>query len=197
MPVFLWVVGPESGRIPAPPSGENYAFAIVGVGGGRPFTSNSCTGTEVAAATGDSNITNVALYFNTGYAGAYGRNINSACANDAIGYPYTVFNGIKGDHALPAAQKAREIGCSEALFAKTNAPTVAPTMWWADVETGNSLSTNTSVNDALSHAMQAGGVLRSFYSYTSAWNKIAGQALLRRQRRAGAGSPSLVTPSTG
>ncbi len=49
--------------------------------------SNSCAGTEVAAATGDSNITNVALYLNTGYTGAYGRNINSACANDAIGYP--------------------------------------------------------------------------------------------------------------
>ena len=117
MLVFLSVVGPESGRILAPPGGENYTFAIVGVGGGRSFTSNSCAGTEVAAATGDSNITNVALYFNTDYSGGYGRNINSACANDAIGYPYSVFNGIRGVHALSAAQKAWEIGCSEALYA--------------------------------------------------------------------------------
>ena len=194
MPVFPWVVGPESGCILAPPSGENYAFAIVDVGGGRPFASNSCSDAEASAATGDSNMTNVALYFNTGY----GRNINSACANDAIGCPsYSVFNGIKGVHALSAAQKAWEIGCSEALYAKTKLPAVAPTMWWADVETDNSWSTNTSVNDALSYAMQAGVALRSFYSYTSAWNKIAGQALLRRQRRAGAVSPLLVTPSTG
>lgn len=52
-------------------------------------------------------------------------------------------------------------------------------MWWADVETGNSLSANASVNDfaidALSYAMQPGVALRSFYSYTSAWNKVAGK----------------------
>ncbi len=82
-------------------------------------------------------------------------------------------------HALSAAQRAWEIGCSEALYAKTKPPAVTPTMWWTDVETGNSWSTNTYVNDfaidALSYAMQAGVALRSFYSYTSALNKVAGK----------------------
>ena len=163
--------------VPAAPPNTTYTFAIVGVGGGRPFTSNNCAGTEVAAATSDLNITNVALYFNTGYAGAYRRNINSTCANDAIGDPYSVFYGIKG-HALSVDQTAWEIGCSEALYAQTNPPIKAPTMWWADVETGNSWSTNISLNDftidGLSYAMQASGVLGGFYSYTTAWNKIAG-----------------------
>lgn len=162
--------------VPAAPNGENYSFAIVGVGGGRPFTSNSCAGAETLAAT-QFGISNVALYFNTGYAGAYSRNITGACVTDAAADPYGVFTGLKG-HALSADQEAWEIGCSEALYAQANAPAVTPTMWWADVETGNSWSTNTSLNDftidGLSYGMQAGGLLGGFYSYTSAWSKIAG-----------------------
>ena len=167
------------GTEPAAPPGESYTFAIVGVGGGRPFTSNSCAGTEAATAAGVG-IANVAYYFNTGYAGAYGRDINSTCSSDVSnGNDDGVFAGIKG-HVLAQDQKAWEIGCSEALYAQANAPAPAPTMWWADVETGNSWSTNTALNDfvidGLSYQMQqaptAGGA--GIYSYTSAWDKIAG-----------------------
>lgn len=167
--------------VPTAPAGDTYTFAIVGVGGGRPFTSNSCASTEVAAATYNG-ISNIALYFNTGYSGAYGRNIDSACTTDvSTGADDGVFLHLKG-HALSADQHAWEIGCSEALYAQLNAPTsVTPTMWWADVETGNSWSTNTSLNDfaidGLSYQMQttqtSGG--GGFYSYTSAWAKIAGK----------------------
>lgn len=167
--------------VPTAPVGDTYTFAIVGVGGGRPFTSNSCASTEVAAA--KKGISNIALYFNTGYSGAYGRNIDTAtCAADVSnGTDDQVFAGITG-HALSTDQKAWEIGCSEALYAQANAPTsVTPTMWWADVETGNSWSTNTSINDfaidGLSYQMQKAGTSGGggFYSYTSAWTKIAGQ----------------------
>lgn len=90
-----------------------------------------------------------------------------------------VFVGIKG-HALTRDEQAWEIGCSEALYAQAHAPTQAPTMWWADIETGNSWSTNTGLNDfvidGLSYQMQqvstTGGA--GTYSYTSAWTKIAG-----------------------
>lgn len=121
---------------------------------------------------------NIALYFNTGYSGAYGRNINSTCANDvSAGNDDNVFGTVRG-RTLSQDQNAWEIGCSEALYAQANAPAITPTMWWADVETGNSWSTNTSLNDftidGLSYQMQQGGVLGGFYSYTSAWTKIAG-----------------------
>lgn len=170
------------GTVPAAPSGDTYTFAIVGVGGGRPFTSNSCAAAEVAAAARDS-ITNIALYFNTGYSGAYARNIDSACTTDVSnGNDDGVFAGISG-HALSADEQAWEIGCSEALYAQANAPTT-PSMWWADVETGNSWSTNTALNDfaidGLSFQMQQAGTSGGggFYSYTSAWTKIAGQNFL-------------------
>ena len=56
------------------------SFAIIGVGGSRPFTSNSCASTEIAAAAAVTSITNIAYYFNTGYAGAYGRDTSSTCS---------------------------------------------------------------------------------------------------------------------
>ncbi len=161
---------------PSAASGTTYTFAIIGIGGGRPFTSNTCASAETATATG-SGITNISYYFNTGYAGAYAKSILKPCATEAASGADGVFAGLAG-HALKADQQAWEIGCSEALYAQDNAPTVAPTMWWADVETGNSWSTNTTLNDftldGLSYQMQTGGAIGGFYSYGSAWNKIAG-----------------------
>lgn len=171
--------------VPTAPAGETYSFAIVGVGGGRPFTSNTCAAAEATAAI-DGNISNLAFYFNTGYAGAYGRNIDSTCSDDVNqGNDDGVFNGVKG-HTLSQDQNAWEIGCSEALYAQNNAPSTSTStsMWWADVETGNSWSTNTSLNDfaldGLSFEMQQFGAAGGggFYSYTSAWDKIAGSGFI-------------------
>ncbi len=161
------------------PSGS-YGFAIVGVGGGRPFTSNSCAGAEAAAAAA-AGISNVAYYFNTGYAGAYGRDISTTCSNDvSTGMDDGVFANLKG-HVLSEDQKAWEIGCSEALYAQSITSTMpTPTMWWADIETGNSWSTNTALNDfvidGLTYQMAAAGAPggAGIYSYTSAWDRIAG-----------------------
>lgn len=179
------------------PSGDGYSFAIIGIGDGRPFTANSCAAAAVTAAA-DAGIANIALYFNTGYAGAYARSISSTCIGEVGNDP--VFGGLS-KHALSQAQQAWEIGCSEALFAQnfyannlSGLP--SPTMWWADVETGNSWSTNTSLNDftleGLSYEMQypptgylvppGGG---GFYSYNSAWNKIAGTGYVPTPAEAG------------
>lgn len=158
------------------PTGLGYGFAIIGVGGGRPFTANSCAAAEVAAAQ-QAGITNIALYFNTGYAGAYARDISKACVSEVGSDP--VFGGLT-KHALSQAQQAWEIGCSEAAYAAGLDVLASPTMWWADVETGNSWSTSTTLNDftieGMSYQMQQEGAPGGggFYSYASAWARIAG-----------------------
>lgn len=183
---------------PYAPSGGSYSFAIIGVGGGRPFTSNSCAAAEAAAA-GNLGISNVAYYFNTGYSGAYGHEIKTTCSGYANQDPYSVFSGIKG-HALTQDEQAWKIGCSEALYAQSNAPTSpAPSMWWADIETGNSWSSNTTLNDfvidGLIYEMQAapsaggGGI----YSYTSAWDRIAGKGFTPTPAENGNWYPSAIS----
>jgi hypothetical protein len=155
---------------PIPSSG--FTFAIVGVGGGRPFTGNSCAGAEFSAASSPT-AGDTALYFNTGYAGAYARDITSTCQT-AVGSA-KVFVGLKG-HTLTQAQQAWEIGCSEANYALVNEPGT-PVMWWADVETGNSWSTNATLNrytiDGISSQMQAEGG-GGIYSSPGMWTKITG-----------------------
>ncbi|MHB2022862.1 MAG: hypothetical protein ACYCO3_05980 [Mycobacteriales bacterium] len=156
------------------PTGDT--FAIVGVGDGRPFTTYTCVGAEWSAAENATSAT-PSLYFNTGYAGAYGHDIETACTNE-VGSA-GVFGSLRG-HALTQAQQAWEIGCSEAYYAYTKEPGT-PTTWWADVETGNSWSTNTSLNqyaiDGISYQMQqpllgGGGI----YSSPTMWARITGSA---------------------
>lgn len=154
------------------PSGD--AFAIVGVGGGRPFTSNSCAGSEwlkARTATGST----PSLYFNTGYSGAYGRYVDSTCTSE-VGSA-GVFAGLVG-HSLRQAEQAWEIGCSEAEYAFVQEPG-QPLLWWADVETGNSWSANPQLNrfalDGISYQVQAlggGGI----YSSPAMWAAITGDS---------------------
>ena len=144
------------------------AFGIVGVNGGRPFTYNSCLANEYGAAP-----TSPApsLYINTGYSGAYRRNISTNCAS--------LSSGIAGTSAV---QQAWAIGCSEAetslaYAGRQGATNVA--MWWLDVETGNSWSTsNTSLNQnaiqgAISRLGQT-GLPVGVYSTASMWTTITG-----------------------
>lgn len=183
----------------APPAG----FAIVGLGGGRPFKTNGCLASEWAAASRALATPAPALYFNTGYAGAYARDITSSCATylgpSLAGAP-------KHDQSTYA--KAWEIGCSEAAYAANVAvaDNAVPSMWWADIETGNSWSTNQTVNqytvDGISHEMQSltqsltpgmGGV----YSYAAAWDKIVGSGFTATPPFAGDWGPGLSCGSTG
>ncbi len=165
-----------------PPSSPTVAFAIVGIGGGRPFTMSSCAGPEYNTAVNNLGAANVSLYFNTGYSGAYARNITAGCTNFVTGdtWPYSgtdPFVGLKG-HQLSQAEQAWEMGCSEAQYAYANAPSKT-TFWWADVETGNSWSANTTLNqftiDGMSYAMNyLDGTSGGIYSDTSSWIKLTG-----------------------
>ena len=160
-----------------PPGG----FAIVGLGGGRPFTTNACLSSEWAWAENHASTTpGPALYFNTGYSGAYGRDVTSTNCGTYAGPSLT--GQPKHDQSTYA--KAWEIGCSEAAYAAGVASKAGetPSMWWADIETGNSWSTNQTVNqyavDGISFGMEK--ITRSslgtwgVYSYPAAWDEIVG-----------------------
>jgi hypothetical protein len=131
-------------------------FAIVGVNHGKPFTTNACFGAEYSSAPQSPT---PSLYINTGYSGAYGKNITAACA---VG-----------------ANKAWEIGCSEADFSLRQVGGLVASMWWLDVETANSWSTG---NLALNRAAIQGAVDRlnqtglpvGVYSTPSMWKAITG-----------------------
>lgn len=157
------------------PSGDS--FAIVGVGGGRPFTTNGCAAQEWSAAAAATGGSTPSLYFNTGYSGAYSRHVDNTCAS-AVSKAGSVFSGLTTSHARSQAETAWEVGCSEADFAAANEPAGSPTMWWADVETGNSWSTNVSLNqyalDGMSYWMQNVGGGGGFYSTPGMWAGITG-----------------------
>jgi hypothetical protein len=148
-------------------------FYVVGVGGGRPFTSNSCAAQEWDDANFAGN-TQPSIYFNTGYAGAYAHDIEPGCTS---GYSTSEF-GTTNKHQLSVDETAWEIGCSEALYATTVIPTAKPAMYWADVETGNSWSTNKALNrftiDGISWEMANTGVGGGIYSSPGMWGSITG-----------------------
>ena len=173
-----------------PSIGATVSFDIVGIGDGRPFTSSPCASQEYLTAK-QGNIT-PSLYYNTGYSGAYGRDILSVCTTTknltgaaSLG---TFPAGLKG-HALSQAEQAWEIGCSEAEYGFSHAAALgSASFWWADVETGNSWSTNTNLNqyaiDGMSYAMNVmntnnvtdsvvgGGI----YSSVGSWIKLTGSS---------------------
>lgn len=147
-----------------PPTGQS--FGIVGVNGGRPFTTNSCFAAEYSTAAGTGA---VSMYINTAYSGAYKKNIKATCQSLVSG------TGLSGSYA-----QAWEIGCSEAATSLSDVAGRTAVMWWLDVETGNSWSSsNLSLNqDAIRGAadgLKAGGAsLVGVYSTASSWRTITG-----------------------
>ncbi|MDA8071548.1 MAG: hypothetical protein M0Z82_08085 [Actinomycetota bacterium] len=180
-------------------------FAIVGLGGGRPFTTNTCLSTEWAwATTHASTSPGPALYFNTGYSGAYGRDVTSAKCGT---YEGPTFTKKLSKHDQSTYAQAWEIGCSEAAYAAAVASNggETPSMWWADIETGNSWSTNQTVNqyavDGISYGMEkiASSSLGIWgvYSYPSAWDKIVGSGFTAVPPFEGDWGPSVTSLSCG
>jgi hypothetical protein len=164
-------------------------FAIVGVTDGRPFTTYSClsgtSGLWNAAVTATST-NQPSAYFNTGYSGAYGRDIVPLCASN-VGSA-----GASGNkHQKKQENQAWEIGCSEASYAYGVLTSMqqVPTMLFADIETSNSWSNNVTLNqyaiDGISWGMANAGALgyssetptnndTGVYSSAKMWTKITG-----------------------
>ncbi len=184
-----------------PPGG----FAVVGLGGGRPFTTNTCLASEWKTAldrsSSSTSIPGPALYFNTGYAGAYGRDVTSSCAT----YAGPSLAGVPR-HDQSTYAPAWEIGCSESAYAAEVAKTAgdAPSMWWADIETGNSWSTNQTVNqftvDGIAYEMESKGMgngVAGAYSYPAAWTKLFGSGFTPSPGFSGDWGPDLSCGSVG
>lgn len=143
-------------------------FGVIGVNGGRPFKNNACLAAEYAAAPATSIAPS--LYINTGYSGAYGRNVTSSCA--------ALSDSVSGSSSQ---RKAWAIGCSEAdtslrYASSQQIQTVA--VWWLDVETANSWSTSDlslnryAIQGAVDRIGQAGS--SGIYSTSAMWTRITG-----------------------
>jgi hypothetical protein len=172
-------------------------FAIIGLGGGRPFTTSSCLAHEWSASIA---APSRSLYFNTGYAGAYAKQITTGCTSAVGNAPIPPSTP---PHQKSTEQQAWEIGCSEAAYAAAQAPG-EPAMWWADVETGNSWSTNTAYNDlaidgiaykmSILPATSPGG---GIYSTPAMWNKIAGPNFVLTPGVTADWQPASACPASG
>ena len=148
-----------------PPKSTAGDFGIIGVNDGRPFTRNPCLAGEVSLAPTS---TLPSLYINAAYSSAYRKQITQGCSTSSASITGT-----------SAQKQAWAIGCSEAetSVAYAGAPNIA--MWWLDVETGNSWSTNNlalnqyAINGAASRLEQS-GLPVGVYSTASMWAVITG-----------------------
>lgn len=176
-------------------------FAIIGLGDGRPFTTNPCLAHEWAMASASGTPTVPSLYFNTGYAGAYAKQITTGCKDAAGSAPIPA--GTSG-HQKSVEQQAWEIGCSEAAYAAAHEPGT-PAMWWADIETGNSWSANTTYNDftidgiayRMSGLPAGAGAAVGVYSTPAMWNQIAGPGFVSTPAVTADWQPASTCPASG
>jgi hypothetical protein len=176
-------------------------FAVIGLGGGRPFTTNSCLAHEWALASRSGTPATPSLYFNTGYAGAYRKQVTQACKGAAGNAP--VPPGTSA-HQASTERQAWEIGCSEAAYAAARAPGT-PALWWADIETGNSWSTNITYNDftidglayEMSGMSSASGPAVGVYSTPAMWNQIAGPGFVSTPAITADWQPAASCPAAG
>lgn len=185
-------------------TGSSYpsGFAIIGLGGGRPFTTSTCLSREWSLASANGGSPGIpSLYFNTGYSGAYAKQITTGCKNEVGNAPIPVGTSR---HQMGTEQQAWEIGCSEVAYAAASAPGT-PAMWWADVETSNSWSNSTIYNDfaidgiayemsGLATATGAGG---GVYSTPAMWSAIAGAGFVPTPAVTGDWLPASTCPASG
>ena len=146
------------------PSSPTGTFAIIGVTGGRAFTNNPCLASEVSAAVRQNATVSFYMNLNTaigstsseGDTGPAGRcaKANKACVDYNYGYNAAV-----------------------AAYGATSELVAAPVMWWLDIETGNSWSRSSALNDdviegAVDFLQTKGDV--GIYSTAAMWTTIAG-----------------------
>jgi hypothetical protein len=174
----------------------NPAFAIVGVNGGRVFSTNSCLAAEITWGGGAA----AELYANTGNPGPalssfwpkgqtsprFCDAANPDTADCAYDYGWNA-----AQHSFQTAQTAYS------SLGITTSPSA--TRWWLDVETGNSWRDDTSLNVAalqgeFDYLRSVGVTQLGFYSTTSQWTTITGGTKVFSPVPSwGAGAPSEKT----
>jgi hypothetical protein len=170
------------------PFPEPYAFAIVGVNGGRVFSPNPCLG----AGSGPSQLAwagrEAQLYANTGNPGPelssywpHGQTTPREC--DTAANPGADTVDCAYDYGWNAAahsyQTAVDAYISLGWAPEDASTTPVANFWWLDVETGNSWRSDTALNVAALHgavdyleSMEVAGI--GFYSTQKQWNQITG-----------------------
>jgi len=152
------------------------AFAIVGVGGGKPYTTNRCLASEYAWA--NSTAGGAAFYMNTANPGPAAREVNwygqrfpdRSCAP-----------GREGACAYNYGYSAAAVAMGYAR-AQTGRSTNA--MWWLDVETENSWSRAdftanlASIRGSIDFLQRQPGVKVGIYSVRQMWVRITGGAVV-------------------
>jgi len=145
------------GSYPSPPG----AFAVVGVNDGRAFTDNPCLASEAAWAGRQ-----LSLYINLNAPPAGSTQGRSGPAGTCVG---NNTGCIAYNYGYNAALHA---------FGDASAAGVSASIWWLDIETGNTWDTSTYNNDETIQgaldALGAEGILPGIYSTGYQWSQIAG-----------------------
>lgn len=144
---------------------QNAAFGIVGATGGRAFTDNPCLSREFTWAS--SLVTPPSLYMN----------LNSPIgptASEGITGPYD--NCARKDKVCQAENYGYNAAQDASLYAANQG--VSPSMWWLDIESTNSWSSSSSLNqETINGAVQFfkdQNESIGIYSTPSMWSSITG-----------------------
>ena len=180
---------PTGNDISYPQCGTTYptksAFGIVGVNGGKATTFNPCFASELAWAQRTSGAApaqpKAQLYVNTANPGdvlaQYGVTTWPTSSDPAID-PYGTCSGVYTNDKACAWQYGYERALADvAEVSKTTAP--AGYVWWLDVETGNSWTSDVAKNRAALEGMvygfnKAGAAKVGIYSTSTQWASIGG-----------------------
>jgi hypothetical protein len=195
--LFAWQIAPAGAANSPPPDhttlgydiswpqcGTDFpaplAFAIIGVNGGRPHTTNPCLADQLTWAAGSSHPAKgarVALYVNTANPGPTGNPwwpTSNFHRGAPISNPYGVCRG--GDTAACAYIFGYVMAYDDVN--RRGVPDAAHHMWWLDVETGNSWSSNRGANAAdlegMAAYLQGIGAEVGIYSTGYQFREIAG-----------------------
>src|SRR5579884_3592913 len=112
-------------------NGSSYSFAVVGVTGGKAFTQNSCLATEFSNAA----VSTKSLYMNLNYP------VGTTASNGDTGPAGKCTRADKSCQAYNYGWNAAQNADQYASYQNAQA-----SIWWLDIETGNSWSPKTTLN---------------------------------------------------
>jgi LysM repeat protein len=142
-------------------------FMIVGLNGGRPFTTNPCFATEYTAARATP--LPPSIYLNAAYASSLIRHVTSDCSSMGERQPLSRRERV-----------AYAVGCSEAKAAEVMLAGLHAAVIWIDVEPANSWSRHPAVNRATIVGVvttllaQDPRPIVGIYSGTGYWRELTG-----------------------
>lgn len=146
-----------------------FDFLVVGTTNGRAYTDNPYLGTQVALA----GTKTLSLYMN----------LNAPVGSTVKGNTSTPETCVKGDKLCQARNYGYNAAAHSYVYAQNNHAN--STMWWLDIETGNSWSSSQAINDATIQGainfLNLKGATVGIYSTQSMWNTIAGSSFIPNQ----------------